>query len=210
MRTLISLPYYRSQNSERNSEMDYCLNKNLMNLEINNILLISQENYEHIPKDPKIIKIIKKERPKYSDFIDFYNKSDFDLLIIINSDIFILESDIKLIKESINDDAVYALSRWDIKKEGSVEHHDNWGSQDTWVIKGKVNSGKYDIELGKPGCDNRIAYLFKKSGYNIKNPSKEIRTYHYHLSNYRTYDSEIDRVKGKYFYVNPTRINEQD
>lgn len=209
MKTLISLPYYRSKNIERNLEMDYCLDKNLINTEVDNILLLSENDLPNIPNNLKIISLIKKGRAKYSDFIEFYNQSDFELLIIMNSDIFIMEEDLKLIKENIDKDTAYVLSRWDIEKEGSVKHHDNWGSQDTWVIHKKAKPGKYNVELGKPGCDNKIAYLLKKAGYNLKNPSKEIKTYHYHNSDYRTYNSETDKVKGKYFYVNTSKINEQ-
>jgi hypothetical protein len=208
MRVLIALQYYKSENEERNTEIDYCLNKNLSNPEIDGVLLLLEDGSIKYPDSPKILTSKISSRAKYSDFVKFYNQSDFDVLIIINSDIFILESDIQLIKQNLKAEEVYALSRWDIKKGGIVEHYDNWGSQDTWIIKGKVKPGRYSVELGKPGCDNRIAYIFKMAGYDIKNPSKDIKTYHYHLSDYRTYNCDLDKVKGKYFYINPTKINE--
>lgn len=59
-----------------------------------------------------------------------------------------------------------------------------------------------DFQLGKPGCDNRIAYLFKDAGLLPINPCKKIKSYHYHSSGFRTY-TQKERIPRPYLLVPP-------
>ena len=60
--------------------------------------------------------------------------------------------------------------------------------------------------LGRPGCDNRIAFEFNKAGYRLSNPSKTIQAIHLHTVNIRSYTQD-DRIVGDYLYI-PTSVLE--
>ena len=80
-------------------------------------------------------------------------------------------------------------------------------SQDAWIFHSsqmpKITGAfqkKLNFPLGKPGCDNRIAFLIHEMGFPVVNPMKKIRCYHFHRAGGRTYhDSE--RIRGSYKMV---------
>jgi hypothetical protein len=63
-------------------------------------------------------------------------------------------------------------------------------------------SEDFKFQLGKPGCDNYVAYLLDKLGMQVINLCSKIITLHHHLSSIRNY-SEQDRVGDytKYKYL---------
>jgi hypothetical protein len=80
-------------------------------------------------------------------------------------------------------------------------------AQDTWIYHSNFNINKSqqlitDFELGKPGCDNHINYIFAILGYKIYNEPYYIKTYHNHKSNFRTYN-ETMRVPSPYVFITP-------
>ena len=83
------------------------------------------------------------------------------------------------------------------------DNHTEFYSQDTWIWKSplKVNI-KSNIVLGIPGCDNKINYFVKKSGYHVTNPCRLIKTYHKHENDlHRTYTNET--IKNGKVYKPP-------
>src|ERR1019366_3816588 len=99
----------------------------------------------------------------------------------------------------------YALTRWDWKSVGSISFFDVDYSQDAWIVRGKVEGVDGSFQLGKPGCDSRIAAEFEKAGYKVSNPSKSIKAFHYHNSGVRNY-SENERVPGPYLFPKPCEL----
>lgn len=61
---------------------------------------------------------------------------------------------------------------------------------------------EFKIQLGKPGCDNYVAYLLDRLGIKVINLCSKIITLHHHMSQKRNY-SEKDRVGSysKYKYL---------
>ncbi len=115
--------------------------------------------------------------------------------VICNSDIY-FDSSIAIC-ERIAPGQCFALSRWDVKPDGSAELWDHADSQDAWVFDGKpegINT-RYnrpdgitaDISLGVPGCDNAIAHRIKQAGYELLNPSRTIKAFHLHNVQWRSY-----------------------
>ena len=178
--------YYKDKNKKRQEEIDICLNKNLSNSLINVIIIELQSRLSYNYYFNKINLITNPE----------------DINIICNSDIYLDESITNALSIKVNE--CYALSRWDIKLDGSHEFFDRPDSQDTWIFRGEIKNNIYgDILLGTPGCDNRIAYEIEKAGYILSNPSKKIKTYHVHSSNIRNYNPSADRVPGPYKVIHP-------
>jgi len=181
--------YYKTKEKARQKEIDFCLNKNLSNKFLNVIIIELQNN------------------PTYNYLFKTINKitSDNDVNIICNSDIFFDES-ISLCN-NIEQNECYALSRWDYESEHKSCFFNRSDSQDTWIFRGFVKNIDGNFCLGKPGCDNRIAYEIKKSGYKITNPSKNIKTYHVHNSNIRNYNIKNYKqevVSGPYLHITPS------
>lgn len=148
-------------------------------------------------------------RPTYNDFFRYANESlpNDSIVAISNSDIFFDET-IQL-AENIKQNEVYALSRWDIQKDGSSKLFNRWDSQDTWIFRTPIKEiPGADFTMGIAGCDQVIAHLLTVSGYKVTNPSKSIHCHHLHLSNVRNYiqGSNVQRLPPPYKLVTPTEL----
>ena len=80
-------------------------------------------------------------------------------------------------------------------------------SQDTWIIhsnnklsENEIN--KFNFEFGQVACDHIFSYLFYKLNYKIINDPKKIKTYHYHSSNFRTYNIN-NKIIENHLYIIP-------
>jgi hypothetical protein len=202
-KTKLYVNYYLSSNTERQSEIDLCLNNNINNPYIDTIYVIVDNipKYLHLNNSNKITLIYNPNRPTFDDMfntIDMYS-ADLDVSITCNADIY-FDNTIKLAIDyfEMHNEVAMALSRWDVGP--NIVQNVNPGSQDAWIIYGKPK--KYidaNFYYGKWACDNRIAYELHKVGYIVINPSSNIKIYHMHLSNVRssTYGEE-ERVPGPY------------
>lgn len=190
--------YYRTESEDRNKEMDFVLEKNIKSSLFDKIILVCDSM--NIPNiDNELIEVVKlQKRPEYIDFFNIGNREIHEgkIIVISNSDIFYDET----IKESYNfleKSGFLALTRYeyDIKDDSSIMIM-GCDSQDSWVYRSPIETSGIDANFGMgiPGCDNRIAYEISKK-YKVINPSKTIKTYHRHESDYRTYDPN-NRLSG--------------
>jgi hypothetical protein len=165
--------YFEHQNPARKQEIDFCLQKNQENKAITLVLLITPG------------------KPNYSDFFNKINEltGPDDVNILSNSDIFLDES-IALVERHIKPKQMFALSRYDWHSPTQQVFFDRPDSQDTWIVRGKIENVWGDFPLGIRGSDNRLAHEFQKGGYAVSNPSKSLRSYHVHNSQVRTYWAE--------------------
>lgn len=65
------------------------------------------------------------------------------------------------------------------------------GTQDVWIIHSywlQQLENSFDVQLGTFGCDNKVVIYLHQSGFEIINGTYELPMYHYHVSEYRTYD----------------------
>jgi hypothetical protein len=179
--------YYEDKNLLRKKEIDECLKNNQANPLLTVITFTSQS------------------KPKYDLFFQKINEitGPEDINIICNSDIY-FDNTIELANK-IQHKQVYALSRWDVIHPWKIVHFDRQDSQDTWVVRGRVDGVFGDFTLGIRGCDNRIAYEFNKAGYTVSNPSKSIKSYHLHKSNIRNYIMS-DVVPQPYLTIKPSSL----
>lgn len=149
---------------------------------------------------------ILEGRPTFNDFFKKINEvtGDHSINIIANSDIYFPEMNYEMFK-NLTFDICYALTRWNVSADGKEEFHNNSGSQDTWIFRGKVKEVNADFTQGVAGCDNKLAYLLEKAGYKVINPSRTIKTYHLHNSEVRYYDKKI--VNGDIYRLPRPRKN---
>jgi len=173
---------FKSDDKERQKEFDFCIEKNIENPFIDKIYFLKST------KENSIF-----NRPTYSDFFREMAKFPSDINIIANSDIYFDET--VQLADRIQGREVWCLTRWEkmkrfdekLQKEVDVIMYFNrrnpfdepkW-SQDAWVVRGGPNI-EANFGLGIAGCDNKIAYLFRGAGYNVRNPSYSIRAIHVH------------------------------
>lgn len=118
--------------------------------------------------------------------------------IVANSDIY-FESLPVLPKSN----QVFALTRYEVKKNGPIIFVNRSDCQDSWLFRGKIQIPKFaDFWPGLPGCDNRIAAELKAIGYDILNPSLTIKTFHLHEGD-KSYDGSR-KVNRPYHFIKPT------
>jgi hypothetical protein len=146
----------------------------------------------------KLITIKQHIRPTYSDIFSIINNisNEDDINVLSNSDIY-FDDTVKLLN-CIRLNECYALSRY----ENNTILINGYGSQDTWVFKGKIKNINANFFLGVPGCDNRIAYEIQQVGYNVMNPSLSIKTHHVHKSCRNWSSGDANTISPPYLYVN--------
>jgi hypothetical protein len=183
--------YYKTNEDSRNQELLTCFTNLKNNSKIDNFLILNETD-ELIENG-----FVERERVKVQRYIDILNNitSPNDINIIINSDCYIVESNIEKIKNSFGDGEFWCLSRNDVPTNRMME------AQDAWIFKGKTTI-KADFYLGKPGCDNRLAFLASELNYRVLNPSLDICMNHVHANQTSTY-FEHERIPKPYCLVTP-------
>jgi hypothetical protein len=206
--------YYISDNKNRQSEYDYCLLKNINNPLIDSIFIfISKEDLNNFLFRDEKLKILEINRPTYAKVLETISEktSTNDVNIIINSDCFIDHDTCDLVN-LINFNEMWCMNKYDVIDDYfNLKFHEASCSQDAWILRGfPKNIQNIDFNFGTPGCDNRFAYESKLSGYILKNPSRDLKIIHYHLSKVRScpHDSwEHFRIRGGYEFIEPQKID---
>lgn len=209
------------RNLHRVNELNFCLEKNLKNKYFDAFYFFIHERdesyYKWLIKKQFNFKgvyqfsIIEQDRITFQTIfsdINVYNTND--IWIIANSDIF-FDDTISKIDFIDLEQHTLALTRWEFNGKDQSRYIGWDYSQDVWVLKSpiKIDMRNLDFHMGKPGCDNRLAYEFSRN-YKVINPCKSIRCHHYHISNYRNYTpGDIsDTVPEPYLTVKPIKLNE--
>tara|TARA_Y100000389_G_scaffold179009_1_gene192661 strand:- start:777 stop:2489 length:1713 start_codon:yes stop_codon:yes gene_type:complete len=209
--------FYINKIDERQNEIRKTLLYNCNNNLIDNIYLLNERIYsdeELGVKSDKIKQIVIDKRMTYQDIFTFVENNNIDGYIIIsNSDIFFDKSINNIQKcQVIKDKKVYCLNRFNFdSKNLSTLDLDLSGRpdcQDVWIYHSKFNNilfnkDIFDIELGTPGCDNKIIYLFKLLGFNCYNEPEIIKSYHFHKIMTRNYDQNTKRPNYPYYAIFP-------
>jgi hypothetical protein len=206
--------YYIDKNTSRNSELVYCLYKNISNKYIDKIYIIGDVDEIDIVRDNVEI-IDYKKVPTFKYIFDLITlKSNIDdINIIMNTDCYIEEEDMYML-DKLKPSNSWCLARHDISSIDPFEYkrRDSDCSQDCWIFYGHPNISNVDFQFGRAGCDNRLLYEFNACGLTPLNPSISFRVYHYHISDVRTTfgaisDREKNRVRGNYKMLNPIKYN---
>jgi len=214
--------YFVHSNSIRQKEIEYCLQALLNNPHIDKIYLLNEKEYTERElglssfNNKELIqnKLFQKNigtRLKYKDFFDFVDEIE-GYCILINSDIFLDDtvanlfvSDLAINKSAFSQLRFEYLGNLDTKSSKIFGPRPD--SQDSWIIHSNFNVPKkqrkvFNFHLGKPGCDNKIIYLLRILGYKVYNSPNFVKTYHYHTSQIRNYDSR-DLIAKPYVYLFP-------
>jgi len=192
---------YETISEARKAELHECHRINCLNPIITNIYNFGNVPYDH----PKVVNIPVEKRQTYQDLFDHANTTGGDYTIVTNSDLYYDETLNWLDKVNL-DKVMLALCRYNLIKGHPKLEAYSW-SQGTWIFKGKITLTGCDQVIGLPGCENSLAYDAVQQGYKVANPAKEIKAYHLHDSDFRTY-TQADRIQRNYLPVLITSILE--
>lgn len=182
--------YYQSENNHRQEEIDHCLKENVNSGSFEKVILLNEYTYTLPVSDGNCNEQVKLgKRMSYFDAIKYardYLPSD-SIIIIANSDIVIPSESVQTIRSNLNEDQLYALTRWEQRDNSMGFNYVKW-SQDVWVYyNGTLElRPELDIELGTCGCDNLVAKVFSDQ-LTVLNPSLSIKVIHHHQSAVRNY-----------------------
>jgi hypothetical protein len=186
---------YRSDNPQRQAELDYCRKRNA-EIGIFDAIYVLNEN----------------DRAAYNDFFELTKQLRDDVNVIANLDIYFDETAATFAE--MPERELWALTRWEAKT-GRIHGDGNDRarfSQDVWAFRGacKVNAiwmGQ-PFGMGVPGCDNVLARLFRNAGYTVKNPCYDIRSWHLHANESRNYPRRIGNP-SVFLPIDPSYLNGQ-
>ncbi|GAC13365.1 exostosin domain-containing protein [Aliiglaciecola lipolytica] len=206
----VFFPYYQCGDAARQAEIELCLAENIKNSSINRLfVLIDDESTINVEND-KVTALYLDKRPTYRKWIELTRELNLDgVSVLCNSDIY-FDQTINIFKQLlIKDKRFVALSRWEVKGN-NVELHPNphW-SQDVWAMSCDSDLSPdfmrlLDFPMGVPRCDNKITYLFGILGWDVFNPCKQVKSYHVHETEMRTYKKKLDdRILGGVAYPHP-------
>jgi hypothetical protein len=202
--------YFRHSDEARAREIMETLKQNTVCADIGTIVLLTERDYSkdwrHI-QTKKIQQIVIGKRLTYAHFLQYVKERvpKNTIVMLANADIFFEDlSDLwKINMKSV----MLSLLRWDVKEDSDPElFGPRADSQDTWIVLSdsvKEVTWKYepfDIQLGKPGCDNIFAGLMLRNHFVLYNPALTLKTYHLHLTAIRNYNND-DVIRAS-LYVN--------
>jgi len=194
---LISL--YQLSDLRRESEILFCLRKNLDNIYVSKIIVLNEGFTNPMLFEQKIQQITINKRPTYRDFIPYMEAGAIN--IISNADIWFDHTLESLKKLRWHRKLMYVLTRRE--KNGRL-FNVNGNSHDSWIFLGRPKALELaDFYLGIPNCEQRLAAVMNDCGYYVLNPSKFIKTWHEHSSSHRAYHETWEKYEGCCLLVKP-------
>jgi hypothetical protein len=200
--------FYLPDNAARLSEIRFALQSNVSNPEVADVTLYNERLYTDDELGVQSSKIKQNVIGRRIRFIDAFATRQEGYTVLLNADIFVDET-IALVRRSDihKRRAMYALLRYEYPSGALFGPRGD--SQDTWILHSNhaIRSSELNtlaIELGRPGCDNKICYLFAVMGFDIYNDPASIKTHHCHADITRNYG---ETIPPPYLYVCPHNMN---
>jgi len=203
-------PYFRASTSERQQELDECLQRNADCEEIDRIFLLVDDGHPPPVRSAKIEVLPCASRPTYRQWLELTAQQPPEAIsILANTDIYFDDTLGRLQHAFREPETFMALSRYDRVEGNLVPHEAPHWSQDTWAVRAGSPilpslMRLLDVPLGVPRCDNKVAYLFAIHGWKLVNPIRFVHSVHLHQTQQRNYDKKADlTVMGGVGYVHP-------
>lgn len=184
-----------------------------------------QNKYPTLDLAKRLVQVVIGKRLTYKDALEYVQRKGElkGYIVITNSDIFFDKTVSNLHLSTLDEErAVITQLRYEYRKRPADTfmmrqpdqsrytvkiHGPNMYSQDTWIlhtnqmISPDMNE-VFDVPFGKPGCDNKVAYLFQILNYALYNDPSFVKTYHHHSSVSRDYSAK-DTIPSPYTMVCP-------
>lgn len=197
-----------------NEAVKEAINKNLSLEGVKVFMFVEQKaNLDWLYLDrPNLTILHLDSRATYGDFLtkisDMCNKK---ICIFINSDIIVPQSTIDKLPD-IKETVAFAISRREL--DGSLPSSSEGtkpdNCQDVWVLKSHTINEELlkvcgNIQVGRPGCDNRFAAELVIDGYSVYNPCNNLVFIHNSKEAPMSYpeSDNPERYNGLYAYLSP-------
>lgn len=224
--------FFLHRDKKRRREIQYCLQKNCENPSIHTIYLLNEKIYteeelgvsnQSSNQKSKIKQINIRSWITFKHIFDFIeSESLHGFVVAVNGDIMLDHTIEKLQYSQVHKTkSMIALLRYEyddvyVPFETNCDQAKLFGprgdSQDTWIIHSSQNLSVSNRKLfafpfGKPGCDNKMVFLFHFLGYEVYNDPIAIKTYHFHRAQNRDYKAS-DRLNPVFEYLSPYGIED--
>tara|TARA_B110000046_G_scaffold184347_1_gene222597 strand:+ start:963 stop:1730 length:768 start_codon:yes stop_codon:yes gene_type:complete len=217
------LQHFIHSNEERHKEIITCLQNNIKLGFFAKIIMLNERIYTSQElgindEDMKIIKQINiNKRLTYADCFSQIKSMDIKgYIVIANSDIFFDKTITNVRKSCLSETkSMYTLLRFEYLDDTNLRNcklfkYSNTNtprndSQDVWIYHTNYAPPtetviQTNINLGKPGCDNKLVYILTQNKYVCYNVPWNVKTYHYHKTQIRNYNSK-DLIPPPYLYI---------
>jgi len=218
LRAVLFYPYFRAADDKRQVEIDLCLRRNLSNPFFSR-LVICLDGEESVPSDidldQRVEVLYNCGRMTFSLWTRLARErcGRSDIAVLCNSDVFFepsQSSQMCRVFEGRDVPLFAVFSRWEHWGSTSMFHARPHYSQDAWAVRvadlpSTLEVDRLEVELGRPRCDNKVAYLFGSIGFDVINPSLDVCIQHVHGSGIRAYNmtTSIDNL-GFLMFPHPT------
>lgn len=214
--------YYVPDKNKRAKEIRKCLEMNVQNPLIDKIVLLNEKEFVSSLPFPtqKIQEVIHGKRLTYADVLQWIhaNVPKNVICVFANADIWLDSVMWRDVWATNLHNVFVALLRWDVQEDGSESKMfgPRNDSQDTWaVLSDSVQSRTWNwdsvrIPFGKAGCDNAITVEMLRQKFLIVNPALSLKTHHYQVSGFRTYDPADVVDRPMFMYVDPNGIHDME
>lgn len=188
--------------NSRSKELEQSLLNNLYSPFIEKIHLFVDDNEalmklnEISNNSDKIIVIEVGKKPKYSDFFNYIiNNVKDSICMITNADIFLYESDDKLIANLKENKIAYALTRYEYDMthpsiDGYGGSHDAYIFNSKFIDKTIINEDT-NFYQNFPGIETHIIKALCDNRFKVYNPCKQIKIVHLHQTQLRNHGEWI-------------------
>lgn len=215
--------FFIHSDHKRQKEIISCLKINIKYNLFKKIILLNEKIYSYeelgIPESKmKYVEQVNiKDRLTFSRL--FYEVSRLNLngyIVFSNSDIFFDKTILNVRRSCLSrEKAFYCLLRYEYNDEiklndcqlflnNNIPRND---SQDCWIYHTKnvkIDNliSKCNFQFGKPGCDNKIAFILTEENYKCYNVPLNVKIYHKHKTNIRNWSwSKEDIIKSPWLHL---------
>jgi len=214
--------FYLPTDKKREEEIKQCLKFNNHNTSIDKIILLNEREYTTAElgiSSSKITQVVVSNRLTYQHVFEYAQQLGNDKYIVLaNADIF-FDATLKRIRISglTKQQKIFSLLRYEYETGIALKNCKLFGprpdSQDTWIWHTKWTiSSKIlkllNMQMGIPGCDNKIIYLLNIIGFACYNEPQLIKTYHNHKTCIRNYNGSTVKASNPYYAIFPVLLNE--
>lgn len=209
--------YFISDDQDRQRELDFCLSCNSENKLFGKICVFLDDNTQVRDvirclgddfNPERIICLGTGGKPRYDDWLTWSRGLSSGVSLFANADVFFGDSVRLLASYLKRPKSVVALSRHDFVDGSFVPHPNPHWSQDAWAIASdQIDQISFMSDLsfctGVARCDNKLAYHFAVSGWDIYNPFGSIICGHMHSSGVRSYSKKDQKIYGALAFAHP-------
>ena len=211
--------------ANRTDEYLESMQYNINHTNVRNVYILEEswrvrEAYEKRLRDPnkKVIFLPFGRQPNYTDIFHIVTnyveprREEGEVWMVSNADIMIGEG-IDLLRGKISNKTLLTLSRHSSKRCPKRDHNQclSWvGSADAFIGVGPIKTDiitKLNFKQNTAGAENVVLFEFKKAGYSLLNPCRNVKIYHNHCSGERlSIGNRINRQRGS-ASIKPSSFN---